>query len=145
MNNTQKSAWFNLVTFALFLAVSMYVVIERVFMARKARLLGPVHMLIALIMGITLFILVRKKQSRLEVPLDERDKLIRKKALIISYFTVWILLIASFIISCLVVGLKGSIPIGALGIILYFVFIISTLVYLATTLIQYGWGGNKNE
>jgi hypothetical protein len=92
-----------------------------------------------------LFILFRKKQSRLEVRLDERDKLIKKRALVIAYFTVWILLIAAFIISWLVVGREGSIPIIALGLMLYFVFLISSLVYFATTLVQYGRGGGDGQ
>jgi hypothetical protein len=142
MNRTQKGAWFNLVTFVLFLAVAAYVVIERVVVARKSWLLGsPWIWLIPLLMGITLFILHRKKQSKLEVRLDERDKLIKKRALVIAYFTVWTLLIAAFIISWVFVGREGSIPISALGLILYFVFIISSLVYFATTLVQYSWGG----
>ncbi len=146
MNKTQKGAWFNLVTFVLLLAVAAYVVIERLVMARKAWLLGsPWVMLIPLLMGITLFILHRKKQSQLEVRLDERDKLIKKRALVIAYFTVWILLIAAFIISWVVVGQEGSIPIIALGLILHFVFVISSLVYFATTLIQYSWGGKDGE
>jgi hypothetical protein len=146
MNKTQKAAWFNLVTFVLLLALATYVVIERVVMARKAWLLGSVWIwLIPLLMWITLFILFRKKQSRLEVRLDERDKLIKKKALVVRYFTVWILLIAAFIISWLVVGREGSIPIIALGVMLYFVFLISSLVYFATTLVQYGWGGEDGE
>jgi len=142
MNRTQKGAWFNLVTSVLFLAVAAYVVIERVVVARKSWLLGsPWIWLIPLLMGITLFILHRKKQSKLEVRLDERDKLIKKRALVIAYFTVWTLLIAAFIISWVFVGREGSIPISALGLILYFVFIISSLVYFATTLVQYSWGG----
>jgi len=144
VNKTQKAAWFNLVTFVLFLAIATYVVIERVVMARKAWLLGSVWIwLIPLLMGITLFILFRKKQSQLEVCLDERDKLIKKRALVTAYFTIWILLIAAFIICWLVVGREGSIPIIALGLMLYFVFLISSLVYQVTTLVQYGWGGIK--
>jgi len=145
MNNTQKSAWFNLVTLVICSLSTAVFLIERVVMGRKAGLWRSVHILMPLIMAITLFILVRKRQSRLEVPVDERDKLIKKKALIISYFTVWILLIASFIISCIVVGPKGSVPIMTLAYMLCFVFYISTLVYLATILIQYRLGGNENE
>jgi len=102
-------------------------------------------MLIPAIMAITLFVLFRKKQSQVEVRLDERDRLIKRGALVVAYFAIWILLIATFIISWLVVGRKGSIPIFTLLLIFYFVFLISSMVYFAAILIQYGWGAKTNE
>ena len=145
MNKAQKGAWFNLITCILLFTIYTSVVMQRIATGRDSLLHSHWIMLIPAIMAITLFILFRKKQSQVEVRLDERDRLIKRRALVVAYFTIWILLIATFIISWLVVGRKGSIPIFTLLLIFYFVFLISSLVYFAATLVQYGWGGKDGE
>ena len=146
MNKAQKGAWCNLITCVLLFTINTSVVIQGIVTGRDPSLRHS-HwiMLIPAIMAITLFVLFRKKQSQVEVRLDERDRLIKRGALVVAYFAIWILLIATFIISWLVVGRKGSIPIFTLLLIFYFVFLISSMVYFAAILIQYGWGAKTNE
>jgi len=142
MNKTQKGAWFNLVTGLLCLAVLGYLFVEVFILKRLPEGFGRVFGLLAycLLLG-GAFISLRRKQSPAEVDSDERDNLIKYRAVIASFVSVWILLAAVTVIPRFVVGIKGSIPVWLLAFINLGVLLGALLVYSVAVLVQYGWGG----
>lgn len=99
-----------------------------------------------LVMGLSV-ILLRKKQSPSEVDYDERDILIKQKAIFASYITLWILVS----IICIVPGIfidRTAIATywpNILPIELFLMYIIVKLVYALTILVQYGWKKESNN
>ncbi len=142
MNRTQKSAWYVLVTFLLAIAILTYVLVK-IFVLRSwpesifARF-WPVMVYCAFTVASIIFL--RKKQSPVEVPSDERDNLIKKRAVCAGFVSVWILLAVATIIPQLIAGPTSSIPVWILSFINLSVFLITMLVYSTAILVQYGWG-----
>ena len=91
MNKTQKGAWFTLEVTVLLLAFSV-IIFNGMFMPMsEAR--RPVRiwsLLILLFMGISA-VFLRMKQSPAEVDSDERDSLIKKRAVSACFVSVWII------------------------------------------------------
>jgi len=151
MNKTQKGALFSLVNFLLLIIFSIHSIkiIRNIFSfggypnALKIVLFWA--FLIFGFMGLSAFLLYRKKQSCAEVGSDERDGLIKKRAVLVCFISVWILLISSYAVLWRIVGLDGSIPICILPLIYLGVFFAAMLVYNVTVLVQYGWGGKDGE
>ncbi len=145
MNKTQKSALFSLINFLLLIIFSVHStkVIRDVFSpegypnALKIVLFWA--FLIFGFMALSAFLLYRRKQSSAEVESDERDDLIKKRAVLICFISVWFLLITSYAILWHIVGLDGSIPLCILPLIYLGVFFAAMLVYNVTVLVQYGW------
>ena len=89
MNKTQKGAWFSLINFLLLIIFSVHSVkiIRGIFSpegypnALKVILFWA--FLIFGFMGLSAFLLYRKKQSPAEVKSDERDNLIQKRAALV--------------------------------------------------------------
>jgi uncharacterized membrane-anchored protein len=144
MNKTQKGAWFNLVGTLLCFALGIYIVVEVFILRRLPEGFGRFWGLLAfwLVTGIAI-IFIQKKQSPAEVDSDERDNFIKKRAVLASFVSVWILLFASSIIPRFIVGPNGSIPVWILPIINLCVLLIVMLIYSAALLIQYSRGGQK--
>jgi len=141
MNRTQKAAWFCLTMSALLLAVVVTIAV----VAKMPRTLSWFWFLLTYgIMGLSL-VFLRKRQSPVEVDLDERDKLIKKRAMLTCYFSIWGFFIATCTIPWLIVGPEGSIPVCVLPVILLGVFIIVMLVYSVAVLVQYGWRGKGEK
>ena len=92
-----------------------------------------------------LFIFLCKKQSLAEVESDERDNLIIKRAILVSFVSVWIMLAAVCIIPRFIVGYTGSIAVWVLSLINFAIFLIAMFICSAAVLIQYGWGGKRGE
>jgi len=147
MNKTQKTAIFCLATF-LFSAVVMAYPFITIFIFKSwpsciivTYLIVPVF-----IVGTMASIFsLRKKQSPFEPNSDERDELIKKRAVLVCLISVWILLIASYAILWHIVGLDGSIPLCILPLIYLGVFFAAMLVYNVAILVQYGWRGKDGE
>ena len=83
-------------------------------------------------------IFIFRKQSPAEVAFDERDNLIKKKAVRVSFVSLLILLFAASIVPSIIVGDWGSIPASLLPIINFNVFLIAMLIYSIAVLVQYG-------
>jgi len=140
VNKTQKNALFSLTMSALLLAMVVTIAV----VAKWPRTLSWFWFLLTYgLMGLSL-IFLRKRQSPVEVDLDERDKLIKKRAMHTCYFSLWGFFIATCTIPWLIVGPEGSIPVCVLPVILLGVFIIVMLVYSVVILVQYS-RGNKGE
>ncbi len=146
MNKTQKIAWFNLVGTLLCFALGIYIVVEVFILRRLPEGFGRFWGLPAfwLITGVAI-IFIRKKQSPAEVDCDERDNFIKKRAVLASFVSVWILLFASSIIPRFIVGQDGSIPVCLLPIINFGIFLIAMLVCSVAILAQYGRTGKGEK
>jgi len=147
MNKTQKMAWFSLAIFSFSIVLAGYNFYCE-FVAKKLpdSFLGR-HWSAFVFFAIFIptIILLRKKQSPAEVDSDERDALIRKKALLTSYTSVWILFIISILILCLVIGPNGTMAVWVFPLIILEVFFIAMIIYSIAILVQYGWGGKDVE
>ena len=87
----------------------------------------------------------RRKQSSKEADSDERDKSIEKKAVLVSFISVWVLLAAETIIPRFIVGLDGSIPVWMLAIMNVAILYVAMAIFYAAVLIQYSWRGRNGE
>lgn len=145
MNKTQKVAWFNLAMALLGVAISVWVIVEIVILRRLPEGFPVVWPLIAFCLVMVIAIIsLRKKQSPAEVDADERDNLIKKRAVLTSFVSVWILLYASSVIPWFVVGREGSIPVFLLPFINVGILLVVMLVNSVAILVQYGWRGEKS-
>lgn len=150
MNRTQKVAWFTLGMSILTIAFFTHVLRGMLSTTYPSKLLVLVWPL--MIFGfIGIFaVFPRKKQSPEEVDFDERDNIIKKRAVTAAFVSVWIFLILATIIPIIVTensssGDFGYIPVTLLPIINWFVFLSTFLVYSVAILIQYNKGGKENE
>ncbi|HIJ54343.1 MAG TPA: hypothetical protein HPP66_14510 [Planctomycetes bacterium] len=151
MNKTQKSALFSLINFLLLIifSINSTKVIRDVFSPEGCPNALKIVLFWAFLifgfMALSAFLLYRRKQSSAEVESDERDDLIKKRAVLICFISVWFLLITSYAILWHIVGLNGSIPLCILPLIYLGVFFAVILVYNVAVLIQYGWGCKDGE
>ena len=91
MNKTQKVAWFNLAMALLGIAIGVWVIVELVVLGRLPEGFAMVWPLIAIWLAVVIAIIsLRRKQSASEVESDERDDLIKKRAVLTSFVSVWI-------------------------------------------------------
>ena len=145
MNRTQRSAWCMLMVslFGIFFGILLFAEI-----AVLKSFFTSVHRFIALVL-VCLFvpylIFLLKKQSPTEVESDERDRLIIKRAILVSFVSVWIMLAGVCIIPRFIVGETGAIPVYVLTFINLYIFMIAMLVYNIAILIQYGRGGKDGQ
>ena len=146
MNKTQKGAWFTLVMGLLCFAIIIYTVVKIFILKSLPEGFGRLWPLAAfcLLVGTTIFFM-RKKQSPVEVESDERDNLIKKRAVLVSFVSVWVLLAVVCIVPPFIVGQDGSIPVWILSFINVGVLLFTLLVYNVAVLVQYGWGGKDGE
>jgi len=147
MNKTQKGALVNLVGALLNIAIAVFLVVEIVVLRRLPESFSEKFWVIIAVCMLApiLIIFYRKKQSPVEVESDERDNLIKYRAVLASFISVWILLAAVTIIPRFVVGIAGTIPIWLLAFINVGVLLVAMLVYSVAILVQYGWGGKDGE
>ncbi|UCG58780.1 MAG: hypothetical protein JSU70_04550 [Phycisphaerales bacterium] len=142
MNRTQKGAWFTLGVSILILAFGAVVLRSMFAPGGRTAGVGLVRVWIWLIL---VFLaggaaLVHWKRRPSEVDHDERDQSIKKNAVLVSFVSLWVLLIAASIIPSFVAGDEGSIPVCLLPIINMGVFLLVMLVYSVSVLAQYKWG-----
>ncbi len=147
MNKTQKSAIFCLVVFLIWAVVMAYPLIS-IFILKSwpESFFSRFWSMIAYFVFITTSIIfLRKKQSPNEPDFDERDDLIKKRAVLASFVSVWILLAAATAIPQFVIGIEGTIPVWLLTFINLGVLLGAMLVYSVAILVQYGRGGKDGE
>ena len=147
MNQEQKRAWLSLVSYVIGIPCLVYIFIMLfTFGQLPDSFLGRGWPLIALWAFIVVtWICMLRKQSPKEVDSDERDKLIKRRAVLVGFVSVWILLAAVSIILWLIHGLDGAIPVWFLTIINLCVFSVVALIYQIAILVQYGWRGKDGE
>ncbi len=147
MNNTQKTAWLFLFSFLLLGAVGVYVGSIIAFGRMPPRplghiVVGSVTLAGVALLALTIFSIVRR-QSLAEPESDERDKMIRDRAAAISLLGSWLLLALVMLVLGLTLGQTGSIPVYLLTVMLFGVWIVTTLIYAIAVLVQYGRAGKE--
>ncbi len=132
MNKAQKIAWFSLAVMA---AGAVLVVLLAIIEAVKLMLVVLLGM--GVLVG-TLPLFFRRKHDR--VDFDERDALIRMRALFFASFVSFCCLIAQCLLQVFEVGPRGSVPVGVLVGTVFgalFTFVITKSLW---TLIEYRYG-----
>ena len=147
MNKTQKRAWLCLAGMIIGIPCLAYIFIMLFALGELPdSFLGrgwPLIVFWAFI--VVTWICMLRKQSPKEVDSDERDKLIKRRAVLIGFVSVWILLAAVSIALWLILGLDGAIPVWLLTIINLCVFSVVALIFQIAILIQYGRRGKDGE
>jgi hypothetical protein len=144
MNKTQKWAWCVVLLTLLYLALNIYIGVEFFVLRRWPKGSYWLGLVFYLLIGLSI-IFVRKKQSPAEPDSDERDELVKKRAVRISFISAWLLLASANLIAALILGEAGSIPVYLLSLINVSVFLMALLIYSVAILVQYGWKGKDNE
>ena len=143
MNKIQKSAWFSLVGSLFFIILCVCLGVN-MFVMQKMPSKNFVWAVAAFCIfgGVGILWVLRKRRST-QVDSDERDRFIEKRAVLVSFISVWVLLAADTIIPRFVVGLDGSIPVWMLAIMNVAILYGASVVYYTAVLIQYGRGGRQ--
>ena len=146
MNRTQKTAWLNVSGFLMGVILLSYpLIMILAFRRLPNRIVVAVLLLVfAAQFGWWIFLL-RKKQSPAEPEADERDKVIMRNAVLISFVSTWLLLAAATLLPMLLLGSAGSLPVFLLPLINMGVFSLVGLVYFAAVLVQYRRGGEHGQ
>ena len=145
MNRTQKETIVNLICMLFNIGIVFYLFVSLFVLKRLPGGFDFFCVLVAVILiliGVVIFL--RRKQSPTETDSDERDGLIKKRAVMVSFVSGWLLLAAASVIPRFVVGVDGMVPVWLLPIINITVFLLAMVVYCVAVLVQYGLE-NKGE
>jgi len=144
MNKTQKGALCTLIASLFLIVFGIFLFTEIVILKNLFTSLHRFIVLLLVCFMVPLFIFLRKKQSPVEVESDERDSLIIKRAILVSFVSTWILLAASCIIPRFIVGYTSYIPVWVISLVNFSIFLVAMFIYSSAVLIQYGWRGEKS-
>ncbi len=146
MNKTQKGAIYCLSVFSLGIAICIYVVIK-IYISKSlpGKQSSIFWMVMYFLVTVSPLIFLRKKQSPNEPDADERDDLIKKRAVVYSFVSVWISLVITSIAPWFIVGPEASIPVWAIPLINLPIFLFAMAVHSVAVLVQYGRGGKDGE
>jgi hypothetical protein len=100
---------------------------------------------LAIIFSIFSIFFLLRKQSPAEPAFDERDVLIKQKAVAYSFVALWLTLITMCVLSIFALGVDGRVTVGIFPLCLLMIFGIVSIVYFASILVQYGWKEKNNE
>ena len=142
MNNSQKVAIFVLIITIILLIFTITIPIAWSNETPVIRMSPLFFFVLAwIVMGASV-VYLRKKHSACEVDYDERDIIIKQKAIFASYITLWILVLVGSTIPPLLYerGMIANLAILVymLPVTVFLMFIIVMLVYSLAILIQYG-------
>ena len=141
MNKTQRRALFTLsisivlIAFGVIIFNSMFTPGDRTEGGKLVKVW--MWLILAVSVGGAVFIHFKRKTS--EVDNDERDIYIRKNAVLVSFVSMWVLLLIVSLIPGFIAGDTGSIPVPLLPIINMGVFLIAMIIYSVSILTQYNW------
>jgi archaellum biogenesis protein FlaJ (TadC family) len=144
MNKSQKEAVVGLYSTFVFLSV---IIVSVLFAPIRdwpfvAKIFLLILTIIACIISVVFLI---KKQSPAEPALDERDVLIRQKALSRSFFALCVILILACYSPMFAFGIEGHFPVLFLPFGLLLIFCIVRMLYCASVLLQYRRGSKNGE
>jgi len=143
MNRTQKEAMCSLIFFTVTLVFVLLILAAKLIFKKDVVYITYFMLATIAITNVLGLLYVLRKQSPREVITDERDKLIKLKALFASFVSVMISLAMMLVISSIVLGIGGSIGVWLLTLILFVISIAASMVYSAAVLILY-WFGKGN-
>lgn len=141
MNRTQKGAWFGLIVPCF--PVGWYICTE-ILTNSISTILWPIISFLVLA-PIVMFFVIGKKQSPAEVATDERDYMIRSKALLTGYISTFVMLAASCTIMVFASNDEFMVPANSMIPLSLLIFLISIAVYSVAILVQYGRECKTNE
>ncbi len=136
MNKTQRSAWYGVLLSVLLAGIVVFDFLD-------TRVGWPTKLLVAILWGGLLlapvYLLQRKRRSP-GVDMDERDRKIVKKALLVSFISLAVILGVAFVTAFLTLGLTHtvSITMDGLSAVVYYVLVVFVLVLSLAVLVQYG-------
>ncbi len=139
MNRAQKIAWFSLIMVTLAFGLSLIAVGVLHFsyglpMRRAAGGFGFTG-----IMGFSGLAPLLFKKDTGKVKLDERDLLIKNKAMLAAYFSFWPVFVIAAMAPFLVYGPDGMVSVKYLCSMVFGGMFIVILVHSLVTLQEYGW------
>jgi len=141
MNRYQKIAWFNLIVItATIIITTTTIAIE--FRIRGYSTIGLWFIGILALLKFTPY-MFKKPESQSGVVCDERDSLIRKRALSFAYTTFWIVFVLSSYLLFIIIGPKNSVPTMTLPLMAFGGALFTKIVCSVAILVQYGRGGEK--
>ena len=145
MNKTQKGAWAVLV---IAISLSAFVATTPLLWFDKAptmRIVPQTLIILSLVAMASSLVFLRTKQSSKEVDYDERDVAIKRKALLVSHTTIWVLIFLGCALPVIITNQRGTFPVVAFPIALFVLSMADMIVYSLTILIQYGRSGDGNK
>jgi hypothetical protein len=144
MNRSQKIAWMMFVETVLLVGFFFFlyyqISIRNELSIFKLRLWA---LLFFVIVG-SFLVFIFKKRNKTTVVSDERDVLIEKRAFVAAYLSSFMLLPAGLLVLQLLLGLRGTIEIWLLTLVMFLILQLTILVYSVAILVQYG-RDNKGE
>ena len=141
MNKTQKAAIYGLYLAGFMLLIPLGDLVDTKVNPVLMRVIGYP---LAFLMVLPIWFLTRKK-NQTDVEMDERDKMIVKRALLVAGGLVSTGLLAVYTISIFAIEPDGKIQLSTLPIIVFFSLTAFLLVVSLTVLIQYKLGGGSGN
>ena len=80
------------------------------------------------------------RKDKKKITFDERDQLIHKRAVMVSYVALWLYFVAAWMITWCIVGPHGSISVNVMPLMLVGGLVLFNCVQSLASLIQYGRG-----
>jgi hypothetical protein len=139
MNRVQKIAWYQLIVIISGLVITGAVVAFVVH--TKGSKYVHFGLMPLLLLAFVHFDRVFFPLKAGKIAFDERDDMIRKKAVTVAYTVFWVAFIFGCISPLLVLGPKASISVSVLPLMLFCAAIVIRIVWSVAVLIQYGRGG----
>jgi hypothetical protein len=141
MNRTQKAAIYGLYLVGFLLLIPL---IDLVDTKVNPILLRAIGYPLVILMVLPIWFLTRKK-NRNEAEIDERDKIIIKRALLIAGGLVCAGLLILYAVLVFTGGTGEKVQISTLPVVVFFSSIAFMLIVSSAVLVQYGRGGKENE
>jgi hypothetical protein len=145
MNRTQKIAWFSLIILTLALGLSLIAVGVLYFgfglpMRRAAGGFGFIGL-----MGLSALTPLLFKKDKGKVELDERDLLIKNKAMLATSLVFWPVFVIAAMVPFFTYGPEGVVSVKYLCSMVFGGMFLVILVQSLVTLQAYGWRHKENE
>jgi hypothetical protein len=145
MNKWQKQARFTLIIMGLALALSLAAVgvLRFVFNQEWGRAAAGFAFMALMALGRVDPSMFRIKSKK--PPLDERDLLIKRRAMIAAYWGFWPIFVIMAMVPFFMYGPDGKVPVTYLcSMVFVGMFVVMTL-YSMAILQEYGWRDSDNE
>jgi len=141
----QKIAWFNLivVSLALGLSVAAFAIFHFVLGLPVNRAASGFAFIG--ILGLTGLTPALFRKDKNKVQFDERDTVIYRKALGLSYAIFWVLFVAAAMVPWFIIGPNGTITTNYLPWMVFGGMCVVMLLQSIVILSEYGWKGKENE
>jgi len=139
MNRVQKIAWFTLVMQALALVCSLTAVGVFYFGFGWPLRRAVAGFAFIGVMGFAGLAPLFFKKGKEDVKLDERDLLIKRKAMLAAYWSFWPLFVLAAMAPFCVLGLHGKVSVLYLAWMVFGGMFYVTLIQAIATLQEYGW------